>query len=100
MKDLLIALFSSGIISYVLGWLSGKKKSRADLEGKRLENLETSIEIYERVHEELKEQLQTLGQRCKVLSDEISVLRLENISLKKEIHDLNERLKANKIVTT
>ena len=39
--------------------LAGRKKNTADLEGIRLRNLESAIEIYEKVHSELKEQLET-----------------------------------------
>jgi peptidoglycan hydrolase CwlO-like protein len=92
MKDLLIALFSGSVITYALGWLAGRKKSNADLEGKRLENLESAIEIYERVHDELKEQLEVLSEKCTRLSTQIEQLQTENKSLKDEIHILNNKL--------
>lgn len=90
---LITSLVSGGAITYALGWLSGRKKNQAHLEGIRLKNLESAIEIYEKVHSELKEQLEELSNRCKELSEEIESLRHENLSLKKEIKSLNERLK-------
>ena len=95
MKDILAALVSGGIITYVLGWMAGRKKNKADLEGIRLKNLESAIEIYERVHEELKEQLETLSNKCSKLSLQIEQLQTENESLKREIHILNKKLKKN-----
>src|SRR6185312_14888111 len=87
-ETLIGALVSGGVITYALGWLSGRKKNEAELEGKRLENLESTIEIYERVHTELKSQLENLSQKCTQLSKQISQLQGENESLKKEIHSL------------
>ena len=92
MTDIIIALLSGGVITYVLGWLAGRKKNKLDLEGKRLENLETTIEIYERVHDELKEQLTNLSDKCSKLSSQIDQLQSENEKLKKEIHTLNNKL--------
>lgn len=92
MDKLLVALLSGGVITYVLGWLAGKKKNNADLEGKRLENLESAIEIYERVHDELKDQLEALSDKCTRLSTQIDELQSENKSLKEEIHTLNKKL--------
>lgn len=92
MKDILIALVSGGVITYVLGWMAGRKKNKADLEGVRLKNLESAIEIYEKVHEELKEQLENLSNKCSKLSLQIDQLQNENKSLKQEIHSLNKKL--------
>jgi peptidoglycan hydrolase CwlO-like protein len=96
LQTLIGALLSGGVMTFLLGWLSGRKKSEAELEGKRLENLESTIEIYERVHTELKSQLENLSQKCSKLSAQISQLQTENESLKKEIHSLNKKLNEQK----
>lgn len=90
---LMTALLSGGGITYLLGWMAGRKKNKADLEGVKLTNLESIIRIYEKGQNELKDQLEVLSTRCKHLSEEIEGLRIENISLKKEIKLLNDRLK-------
>lgn len=95
-ETLIGALISGGVITYALGWISGKKKNEAEVEGKRLENLETAIEIYEKVHSELKVQLENLSQKCSQLSKQITQLQSENESLKKEIHSLNKKLNEQK----
>jgi len=94
--ELVGALASGGVITYVLGWLSGRKKNEAEIEGKRLENLEAAIEIYERVHTELKSQLSNLSEKCSKLSGKIDELQRENENLRKEIHSLNQKLKQQK----
>jgi peptidoglycan hydrolase CwlO-like protein len=92
MGSLIAALLSGSLLTYILGWLSGRKKNEAELEGQRLENLESAIQIYERVHTELKVQLENLSQKCSKLSQQITQLQTENESLKKEIHNLNKKL--------
>jgi len=92
MTNIIIALLSGNIITYILGWLQGRKKNKLDEEGKRLANLESSIEIYEKVHDELKEQLTNLSDKCSKLSSQIDQLQSENEKLKKEIHTLNNKL--------
>lgn len=91
-----MAVLTGSGATYLLGWMAGRKKSKADLEGVRLKNLESAIEIYERVHEELKEQLENLSNKCSKLSAQISQLQTENESLKREIHNLNKKLNENK----
>jgi len=95
-ETLIGALLSGGVITYALGWISGRKKNEAEVEGKRLENLETAIEIYEKVHTELKGQLENLSLKCSKLSEQITQLQTENESLKQEIHNLNKKLNENK----
>lgn len=92
MTNIIIALLSGNIITFFLGRLWGRKKNKLDEEGKRLGNLETTIEIYERVHNELKEQLSNLSDKCSKLSGQIEQLQSENEKLKKEIHTLNNKL--------
>lgn len=87
-----MALLSSGIMTFALGWIANRKKNKADLEGTRLENLESAIEIYERVHTELKDQLLRLSDKCTNLSNKIDELQKENENLRKEIHTLNKKL--------
>ena len=96
MQGLIALLLSSGAISGALGWILGRKRKEVELEGKRLENVESTIEIYERVHIELKTQLETLSRKCTTLSEQITQLQTENESLKKEIHSLNKKLNAQK----
>jgi peptidoglycan hydrolase CwlO-like protein len=91
--ELIGALTSGGVMTYVLGWISGRKKNEVEVEGKRLENIEVAIEIYERVHTELKAQLSSLSKECAKLSSKIQDLQKENENLRKEIHSLTQKLK-------
>jgi len=96
MKEIILAILTGSGATYALGWLAGRKKNKADLEGIRLRNLESAIEIYEKVHSELKEQLESLSAKCSTLSKQITQLQSENEGLKKEIHNLNKKLNENR----
>jgi len=103
--------------SAVIGWFAGRKKYKAevdkdisetkkneeDIREARITQLSTSIDIYEKVFKELKEQMTVLTKKCSELttkcidlSTEISELRTENKDLKKQIHELNSRLQNKK----
>lgn len=90
---LLTSLLSGSAITYTLGWVAGRKKYKADLESIKLKNVEATISIYQKVHNDLRGELDNLSNRCIKLTTEIEILRKENILLKKEIQDLNKLLK-------
>lgn len=91
----------------IAGWVLGRKKRKAEInknksESKkneeetreiRITNLSNTIDIYEKVFAELKEQLQIVSDKCTELANEITSLREENVSLKQQIHQLTEQLK-------
>lgn len=96
----------SGVITYVLGHMAGRKKSNAeteeieqkaqkieaDAEATRLKNIRDTIDIYKVVSDDLREELKQVSSECSQLRKEINTLRGENVSLKKEIHSLNLKL--------
>lgn len=106
---LVTSLLSGSAITYFLGWLAGRKRYKADLESIKLKNIEATISIYQKIHNDLKEELDNLSNRCIKLTTEVELLRKENIDirksnaaleksnsdLKKEIHNLNILLKNN-----
>ena len=81
-----------GFLAFLIGKINGRKKTEAELEKIRIENLESVVNFYKQTFTELKDQLVVVSNRCKELSSEIEILREENISLKNEIHLLHERL--------
>jgi len=119
--QLLITLLSGGAATYGLGWITGRKKTRADIksveattekteaetEQIRVEKLLDTISIYEHVHDALKEQLNLVAQKCtelsekitqlseenKILTEKINEAGIQNELLQREIHILREQLK-------
>lgn len=113
MSSLLALLGGGSVITYILGWLGGRKESDAELEHTRLKNIKDSIDIYNRIHQDMREQMDEVSTRCiklstdidifrkenkrlenniSVLSSEIDLLREENIGLKREISELKDIL--------
>ena len=76
----------SGLITYVLGHIAGRKKERAQTDTVELANLKEVVGFYKATFDDLKSQINTLTERLK----EIEV---ENIKLKNNLHELNRQLK-------
>lgn len=95
MRDILslLAVPLVGLITYILGKIDGRKMVRLQNDKLELDNLNSIVEFYKNTFEDLKKELKHVSDKCGALSKEINILRQENVSLKKEIHDLNEKLK-------
>ena len=81
-----------GFLAFLIGKIQGRKKNYAELKKVEIDNLESVVDFYKQTFDELKGQLKVVSLRCQELSEEITTLRKENISLKNEIHLLNQRL--------
>lgn len=80
---LITSLLSGSAITYALGWLAGRKRYKADLETIKLKNIEATISIYQKVHNDLKDELDKLSNRCLKLTTEVELLRKENVDIRK-----------------
>jgi hypothetical protein len=72
------------IITTLIGYFVGYRKSKNEIEGGRLENLEKSIHIYQVV-------IDDLGKKVEELTIQISKLEIMIDSLKKENKKLKEK---------
>jgi predicted RNase H-like nuclease (RuvC/YqgF family) len=72
------------IITTLIGYFVGYRKSKNEIEGGRLENLEKSIHIYQVV-------IDDLGKKVEELTIQISKLEMMIDSLKKENKKLKEK---------
>ena len=71
------------IVTTLIGYFVGYKKSQNEVEGGRLENLEKSIRIYQVVIDDLSKKVEELTAHIVRLEGTIDGLRQENIKLKK-----------------
>lgn len=94
MKEILslLAVPVSGLITYILGHIVGRAKTAAEVKKIELDNLSEVVLFYKKTFSDLREELQTVSEKCKELSEEIEKLREENLSLKKNISTLNNQL--------
>jgi hypothetical protein len=89
---LITQLLSASAITYILGWLAGRKKRKADLEGQNLTNIKAIIDIYKEATDDLKEQLDEITNRCIKLTTEIELLRRENLDTRKSNDSLTKQV--------
>ena len=78
MKEILLIVIPS-IVSYILGW----RMNNADLCGKRLDELEKSINVYNLIIDDLSKKVEELTGHIVRLEATIDALRKENKHLKK-----------------
>ena len=84
---LITSLASGSAITYVLGWLAGRKRYKADLESIKLKNVEATITIYQKVSSDLRNELTSVSNRCVELTTEVELLRKENKDILKRLDD-------------
>jgi predicted RNase H-like nuclease (RuvC/YqgF family) len=71
------------IVTTLIGYFIGYKKSQNEIEGGRLENLEKSIRIYQVVIDDLSKKVEELTAHIVRLELTIDSLKQENQKLKK-----------------
>jgi predicted RNase H-like nuclease (RuvC/YqgF family) len=71
------------IVTTLIGYFVGYKKSKNEIEGGRLENLEKSIRIYQVVIDDLSKKVEELTAHIVRLELTIDSLKQENTKLKR-----------------
>lgn len=93
-------------IGYALGLIANRKKSKADLNAVELSNTKEVIDFYKSTFAELQLQIKSLRNDIKNSSNEnknlkkqiedfeimIEVMKSDNVGLRKQIKELNDRL--------
>ena len=70
------------VVTTLIGYFVGYRKSKNEIEGGRLENLEKSIRIYQVVIDDLSKKVEELTGHIVRLEETIDSLRQENKKLK------------------
>ncbi len=70
------------VVTTLIGYFVGYRKSKNEIEGGRLENLEKSIRIYQVVIDDLSKKVEELTAHIVRLEETIDNLRQENKKLK------------------
>jgi len=78
-----IIILISGVISALVGWFIGKRKSEAETDNVVLRNLEASVNLYREIIQDLKTEIEALNIKILELETKIDILHNENIKLKK-----------------
>lgn len=84
MKDILLQILLSAGTS-IIGYVLGYRKSKNEIEGGRLENLEKSLTIYQLLIDDLTKKVEELSTHIVRLEATIDSLKQENRKLKGSI---------------
>jgi peptidoglycan hydrolase CwlO-like protein len=76
------------IVTTLIGYFVGKRKTNADTDNQILRNLELSIGIYTKIIEDLKSEIHQLNIKVQDLEKMVDTLMKENKKLKYNITDL------------
>jgi FtsZ-binding cell division protein ZapB len=79
-----ILLVISNIITGIAGWFVGKRRSDAETDNAVLRNLELSINIYVKIIDDLKVEIQSLNLKVQDLEKKVEDLMMENRKLKRK----------------
>ena len=71
------------VVTTLIGYFVGYRKSKNEIEGGRLENLEKSIRIYQAVIDDLSKKIEELTSHIVRLETTIDSLKQENTKLKR-----------------
>lgn len=83
MKDILLIVVPS-IISAFTGWVLGYRKQNIDLCSDRLDELEKSINVYNKIIDDMAKKIEALTKEINKLETQINDLMTENKHLKKQ----------------
>jgi peptidoglycan hydrolase CwlO-like protein len=92
MLSTIIALLSSSVITGLLTWMFTRRKVTAEAKGAELDNVEKAVAIWRELATDLNKKLETLSQKCDALTTEITQLRAENKSLKKQMEKFGKTI--------
>lgn len=77
-----ILLFLSNAITGIAAWFVGKRKTNAETDNLVLSNLEKSMNIYQDLIQNLKEEIHQLNTKIQELELKVDMLMKENRELK------------------
>ena len=71
------------VVTTLIGYFVGKRKSNAETDNQVLKNLELSVGIYVKIIEDLKSEIHELNHKVEQLENKVEELMTENKHLKK-----------------
>lgn len=77
-----ILLIVSNAITGIAGWFVGKRKMTAETDNQVLRNLEISINVYKTIIDDLKKEIHELNNKISELEGKVDMLMKENRELK------------------
>ena len=76
------------VVTTIIGYVVGRRKSNADTDNQVLKNLELSIGLYKNMIDDLRTEIRELNLKIQELEIKVDSLKEENKKLKYNIKDL------------
>jgi peptidoglycan hydrolase CwlO-like protein len=80
-----LLLLISNLLTGIAGWFVGRRKVTAETDNQVLRNLELSINLYKQIIDDLKREIHELNEKVQALQKTVDELKSENYKLKKHI---------------
>jgi len=77
-----LLLLLSNVLTGIAGWFVGRRKTNAETDSIVLKNLETSVNLYSQIINDLKKEIEGLNIKIQDLEKKIDELHAENKRLK------------------
>ena len=84
--DTLMTILGSNIITSIVSYFAGKRKTNAETDNLVLSNLEKAIEVYATIIENLKKEISELNEKVVEMEKKVDELHSENKKLKQLIN--------------
>jgi peptidoglycan hydrolase CwlO-like protein len=90
--DTLLTTFIVSTVTGIITFLYGMKKQKNDNKKGELENISLSIEIYQTIITDLKNEIESMSKKIDKLENSVEELMLENSELKKMLKSNTKKL--------
>lgn len=90
--DTLLTTFIVSTVTGIITFLYGMKKQKNDNKKGELENISLSIEIYQTIITDLKNEIESMSKKIDKLENSVEELMLENSELKRMLKSNNKKL--------
>jgi peptidoglycan hydrolase CwlO-like protein len=90
--DTIITTFIVSTVTGIITFLYGIKKQKNDNKKGELENISLSIEIYQTIITDLKNEIESMSKKIDKLENSVEELMLENSELKRMLKSNNKKL--------
>ena len=78
-----VLVFISSALTGIAGWFAGRRKSAAETDNIVLQNLESSVNLYKLIIDNLRDEIKGLHEKMDEMETKIDELTQENIKLRK-----------------
>lgn len=85
-----------GLVTTIVSWFLAKKKYNSEVDGNLIENLQKSLEFYDKLSSDNKQRLEKAIEENKVMREDLTTISTENNALRLSVETLtkeNESLK-------